>query len=215
LLRRVWAGAKSHASFVSQFKDEYPRLLVRRWRDAVLRDNSQRESVNDAVAASGTSEAQNQATLERYGTTIIVGLVTADFCMVGQIGDGDALLLQEKGPLTLIEPDASMYGTTTRSLCGPTPDRHWRVRRAPSDKSSVLMLSTDGLSDSFASRAGFLAFGTDLHHLLTQYGQRAIVRQIPVWLDGYSRDGSGDDITVGLASASSFSATPQFGESVP
>ena len=216
-LRIMWAADDTAArtSIPRWFREEYPRILVRKWREAVLSDSRQRQSAASDLPCAVPCTPKEQDTFERYGTTVIVGLLTANSCMVGQIGDGDAVLLRETGPEELTKPDQAMVGTSTWSLCSLTPDRYWQVQSVPASASDILMLSTDGLSDSFADRQGFLAFGRDLFRLLNQDGRQEIKRLLPQWLDVYSRDGSGDDITVGLASATTLATEGAFRECAP
>ena len=132
-----------------------------------------------------------------------MGLVAPDLCLVGQIGDGDAVLLREAGPIELIEPETEQrIGSETHSLCQPSAARHWRSRVMRGDEAGVLMLSTDGLSELLRHARGLPDFGTDLCNLLRTQELDVIIGKLPDWLDGYSRGGSGDDITIALASAS-------------
>jgi hypothetical protein len=197
MLKALWGdGEQPHATLVARFASGFPRVLVRRWRAKVAA-----HAARVAGAPTEANAAEDEATIARYGTTLIVGLVAPDLCLAGRIGDGDALLLTEDGPTDLIEPDPDQFGTATHSLCGRHPERFWRTSAVRGSRAGTLMLSTDGLSDSFASREGFIALGADLGRLLTSQGPDFIARNMPGWLDHYSRDGSGDDITIALASA--------------
>jgi len=60
------------------------------------------------------------------------------------------------------------------------------------------MLSTDGYANSFATPADFLKVGTDYLDMLQGEGKNPLQKSLPKWLEEASREGSGDDITLGM-----------------
>ena len=187
LLRRLSRGADD-ASLVRRFRDDFPKRLARQWRRQVL----------DDALSSGDPPA---GAVERYGTTIVVGLFTERLCLAGQIGDGDALLLRRDGMRRLVDPDQSTIGLATHSLCEPAAHRHWRMSAAhPPRAGDILLLATDGFADSFATADDVTRFSDDLWQRISCFGASRVAGELPVWLDRLSHDGSGDDITVMMAS---------------
>ncbi len=199
-LNQLWvehAGSKEILANIlrGQFFDNF----LNTWRTAVLaHDRAQLVEVSPDEA-----QKSEERIIERYGTTLIVALLTNEFCLVGRIGDGDALLLNSQSCEELLEPDLTLFGTTTHSLCALAPTQNWHVRDFDTRIGDVLLLSTDGFRDAFASRDDFLTYGKELVQRLAQFGQSAIAKKLPEWLDQCSREGSGDDITVILAATDS------------
>lgn len=197
MLEALWGdGEQPHATLVARFASDFPRLLARNWRTKIFAHAARLAGTPIAGRVEG-----DEAILVRYGTTLIVGLVAPNLCLAGRIGDGDVLLLTEDGPTDLLKPDPDQFGTATHSLCGHSPERFWRTSAVRGARPGTLMLSTDGLSDSFASRDEFLSLGADLGRLLVDRGLEFVAGNMLGWLERYSRDGSGDDITIALASA--------------
>lgn len=187
LLRRLCCG-NDEAALVRRFRDDFPKRLVRQWRRQVL----------DDALASGDPPA---GAVERYGTTLVVGLRTERLCLAGQIGDGDALVLRPGGMRRLIDPDLTTIGLATHSLCEPAAHRHWRVSAGdPPQAGDILFLATDGFADSFATGSDVARFNDDLWQRIASFGASRVAGELPAWLDRLSRDGSGDDITVMMAS---------------
>jgi hypothetical protein len=61
-------------------------------------------------------------------------------------------------------------------------------------------MATDGLSDSFENpESEFRVFARSLSERVASFGIERIGAALPGWLDGYSRDGSGDDMTLAIA----------------
>jgi len=187
LLRRL-CRTTDRDNLAGRLAEEFPRRLLRQWRRQVLRDAAER-----GEPPSGQ--------VERYGTTLIVGLCTDSLCLAGQIGDGEALLLRRQGMRRLIDPDLSTLGLTTHSLCEPGARHHWRTFAGPPlQPGEILLLATDGLADSFAGDDQLARFADDLWQRLETYGPSRVAPHLPDWLDRLSCDGSGDDITILMAS---------------
>lgn len=187
LLRRLCRSADDD-SLAGCFRDDFPRWMVRQWRRRVLDD-------------AATPGEPPSAIVDRYGTTLIVGLCTAKSCLVGQIGDGEALLLRRTGMVRLIEPDLTTVGLATHSLCQRAAHRYWRIHAGRAlEPGDILLLATDGFADSFASEGDLNRFADDLWQRCDAFGPSRVASCLPGWLDRLSRDGSGDDITLMMAS---------------
>ena len=63
---------------------------------------------------------------------------------------------------------------------------------------ALILLSTDGYSNSFQDEAGFLKVGSDLLHMIrtTAGGLDMVKEHLVAWLTESTYAGSGDDITV-------------------
>ena len=156
--------------------------IVRAWKEAVQRISSEDCNFLD------------------YGTTLLFVLSTPRFLLLGQLGDGDILLTQEDGlvlnPMPLEELN---FGTTTVSLCMDTAEHllHTKLLPPPAQE-TLLMLATDGYSDSYAQQSHFEKVATDYLELVRKNGLHFVSEKIPSFLKMVSEQGSGDDISLGL-----------------
>ena len=63
---------------------------------------------------------------------------------------------------------------------------------------ALIMVSTDGYSNAFASTQGLHQSGTALLRILERSGLETVRDSLPTWLNASSRDGSGDDVSLGI-----------------
>ena len=137
-------------------REELPPNIVRLWRRRVERDlarhpldsepKPETESENltrPAAAAAGPYLA--------YGTTLLFFAACPRFLILGQIGDGDALILDAAGdtparPL----PQPAKVGVETESLCQSQASSLFRVMLLPLEPTDArpvaVLLATDGVS---------------------------------------------------------------------
>lgn len=87
-----------------------------------------------------------------YGTTILTILVTENFWLAVQLGDGDMLTFSPKGDITWPMPESNVnQGHFTASLCmsDPMPEfRHYISESFP----AAFLLYTDGIEKAFPAR---------------------------------------------------------------
>ena len=133
-----------------------------------------------------------------YGTTLITAVVVDSFMVFWQIGDGDVLTVTANGGATQPLPkDELLIGDKTTSLCSVDSWRlsGWRRLGTPAP---VILLSTDGLANSFQDDAGFISFGSDILQMLVTDGIEAVGDRLDTWLHEITQVGSGDDISLGI-----------------
>ncbi len=191
--------------------EQLPARLLRAWRRAVDQDLAatpltERELAN--LPAYRLAWLLEQPRLA-YGSTLLAALATRDFVLYLQLGDGDIVTVDDAGvarhlPLPI---DPNLNGNITSSLCMPNAEQFVRLHFQRSDEAlpTLILLASDGYSNSFVSEADFLQAAQDIYTFITdaeqaQPGQalRMLRQQLPTWLRMTSDDGSGDDITVGL-----------------
>ena len=118
-----------------------------------------------------------------------------------QLCDGDILLVSSDFSVSRAIPkDPALIANETTSLCMPTPEREFRVsfHNYASSRPALVMMSTDGYSNSFSSDEGYLKAASDILAIAHEEGIESIRKQAPAWLEDASKKGSGDDITLGL-----------------
>jgi hypothetical protein len=125
--------------------------------------------------------------------------------LVLQIGDSDVLFGYPDGRIERPLPvDQGLVGEQTYSLCAPDAAQRFRVRTMAADGAlswpDFVMLSTDGVAKSFADEKAFLAIGRQYRDTVQKVGLPEVLGRLDGWLTEVSRRGSGDDVTLCLAS---------------
>lgn len=188
-------------------EERLPREIARRWSDSVtehLRKNPFRPEELAALEAAQGSAARQQVEDHpplAYGATVLAVLVTADFVMYLQLGDGDVLVVAEDGTVSRPMPgDERLFANETTSLCMVDAWREVRFRFQAlyGDPPALILLATDGYANSFVNDEAFCRVGSDLLQILQDEGPGYIADSLEGWLNHVSKEGSGDDITVGL-----------------
>ncbi|MCA9482115.1 MAG: protein phosphatase 2C domain-containing protein [Nitrospina sp.] len=138
-----------------------------------------------------------------YGATVLGVLVTRDFHLFLQLGDGDLITVQDDGRVVRPLPhDPRLLGNATTSLCTRSAASDVRIRLVPNGQTTpaLILVSTDGYSNSFKDDTEFLQIGPDILGFIRADGLKQVSAQLGEWLEETSRVGSGDDITLGIIS---------------
>ncbi len=187
------------ARLMTYARDDFPRALVHDWRQAALGHWARHRPVADDSAREPTPDDK----LLLYGSTLIGAVLTPWLHVAWQLGDGDLAVVEHDGtvrrPLAPVEED---LGDETESLCGREAWRAMRMHWAPvfdeARTPRLVVLSTDGLSKSFAAADGYREFVTGLDGRLATEGSEEVRTALPGWLRQASQY-SGDDTTLAAA----------------
>ena len=169
-------------------------MEVQKCAEHPLRVQIVREWTAQVRAKAGDDETP----LLDYGSTLLVALATPDFLLVGQLGDGDVLLVTEDGTIEVPLPaDPATFADETPSLCLPEAWHSLRVRVLPApSQEALLLLSTDGYSKSYPTDAEFRQIGPDYLDLIRKDGVSGL--NLRRFLEQVTAQGSGDDIAIAL-----------------
>lgn len=129
-----------------------------------------------------------------YGATLIVACMFEGGCFGLQIGDGDFCALKDGADGEMISPmpeDAKLVGNLTTSLCDNDAIDNFRYFYTESNFSGV-MLSSDGLINSFVNVEDYLKFGRRVLNSV----ESGAVRPLEEHLKSRSKYGSRDDISI-------------------
>ena len=167
------------------------------WRNAVHQHVASLAGDRDRVDAADD-------VLVPYGATLVAVAASDDLTVALQIGDGDLYLGYPDGRLEKPLPDdEGLVGEQTYSLCSPDALQHFRVAvqrtGQPDLMPDFVLLSTDGVSKSFADEPAFRAVVNHYRHAMMTSDPSAVLVPLPEWLASVSRRGSGDDVTLCLA----------------
>ncbi len=171
-------------------EEQLPREIVRRWRSEVRAD----WGVLNPTDASDTP-------FIAYGSTLLTVLVTSDFIIYLQIGDGDILTVWEDGEIESPVPgDDRLFANQTTSLCTEAAWRDFRFCFQPifNTAPSLILLTTAGYANSFGDHQSFVKVASDIWLMIQSHGLEFIRQNLETWLMETSEKGSGDDITMGI-----------------
>ena len=173
------------ASIRNTFEEMIPRRIVRKWRNLI--NDYHREYLND--------ESVSDSIFIRYGTTLLVTLYFGNYIMTGQIGDGNILLVKSENRIEFMgNNNVRDIGSQTDSLCSPDSSLRWTFNQRNVEGGGFLILTTDGLINSFRDDNHVMSFVSGLVKLVQEYGPSQIADKLPEWFDRFSQTGSGDDI---------------------
>jgi len=155
--------------------------------------DAEREQVQAAVA---------ENPVVAYGATLLAVLASGADLLFLQLGDGDILCVGNDGTAARpMNEDSRLIANQTTSLCQSEASENFRYAQIHADGDTLpvlILLSSDGYSNSFSTDADFLQVGSDYLNLLRQFGAEKVEAQLEHILSEASRKGSGDDITLGM-----------------
>lgn len=184
-----------------------PKEIVRTWNERVQEHYAANPFTDDELQKLHAKEGDTRSKqvesnpLFAYGSTLLCVLFTNEFIVYAQLGDGDILIVSKDGEVTRpIPKDERLMANETTSLCLPKAWDDFRVTFLPINGAvpALVMLSSDGYSNSFRDEAGFLKAGADYLNLIREEGIDYVEQHLAGWLNEASQSGSGDDVTLGL-----------------
>jgi hypothetical protein len=184
-------------------KDKLPKEIVRRWQEAINQELARHPITKEELDKLGNAaQAVRGNQLLAYGATILVVLVAESFILYLQLGDGDILTVSESGEVQRpLPPDERLFANETTSLCSPTAWQDVRVsyQKLSERPPALILVSTDGYSNSFRDELSFQKVATDVFAMIAQPdGVKNVKGNLKDWLSEATKSGSGDDITLGL-----------------
>lgn len=192
-------------SFVKdRLEQEVPRRIVRDWLDGVdrhLGDHPFREDellrLQEQDGRKSVELIENNGRLA-YGSTLVTAIAMESFMVFWQIGDGDVLTVSASGKVSRpVRGDERLIANETTSLCSPDASRLFRVA-VLGTPAPMVMVSTDGFSNSFQDDEGFFKFGSDVREIILAEGLGRVSGRLDGWLREMTEHGSGDDISLGI-----------------
>jgi serine/threonine protein phosphatase PrpC len=190
VLTNLRANPVSYSLLKWEVKERLARDLVQRWLAAVDQD------IKRKPVPEPTEDARRL-----YGTTLLVATVVDEFMLFVQIGDGDIRIVTQEGEINdPFRNEGRMLGNETYSLCTKEVWKqalvHFQMigQRPP----ALILLATDGYSNSFSTIADFDRVGLDLLNVIRTEGVAKTAARLAKWLQATSEEGSGDDITLGV-----------------
>lgn len=191
-----------------------PKLLVKNWNDEVRYHVTKNPFTNDEVSKFlniGGPYGKNKLDTHpqiAYGSTLLTAVVTKEYVLLFQLGDGNILVVDEfrnvilpfeKNIENCDEENCIVPINHTNSLCMNSSWLKFNVGIYSSYdlKPNLILLATDGYYNSFKEETGFRKIGTDYLDIMNNYGPEYMRSRLQFLLKETSQRGSGDDITLG------------------
>jgi Protein phosphatase 2C len=178
-----------------------PSDIVERWRASVESDLAERPFLaNELERVDEPAESDPSVA---YGATLLVAAVLGGSALLLQIGDGDIATVRngDEAASLPVPGDERLIGNVTTSLCLPDAVEDFRLEvldltdeLAP----DLIVVTTDGYANSFVDGSAFLQAGPDILQMLGDRGVDFVGERLPQWLERASKEGSGDDVTMGI-----------------
>ena len=183
--------------------------VVQAFAEHPLRIQLAREWANRVREHAGDEDAE----LQPYGSTLLFALATPEYLLVGQLGDGDILVVDgARQVVRPIAPDPNNFADETMSLCQKEAWTAIRVRATPAPNTEeLLLLSTDGYSKSYETDDIFELIGPGYLDMFRAQGAGAVEQQLQEILELVTSGGSGDDIALGILYWTTIAGTVQDG----
>ncbi len=183
--------------------DRLIRSVVAKWLGEVDADLSRNPITDQEYAAASrlADEYRKGIRTERmYGTTLIAGLLTDQYLLLMQQGDGRCVVFDCEGKAVQPVPwDDRCVGTATTSLCDPDAARSVRYHIINLQENPVIacVAGTDGVEDSFpTSMEKTHAYYRNILAEACEMGIDALEQALANDLSDLSKQGSADDVSV-------------------
>lgn len=173
--------SKEHKEIYNYFKLQLIDDIFKKWRVEVEASLTQKNL---------ELNAENR---KKYGTTLMLGLITKEYTYLGRIGDGDIVIVDIDGEAIVPIKSDNLIGGETYSLNASSKKFNTAVVRNEDIKS--LSISTDGLSNGFPDDEEFHKFICSIDKCLAEYPKEEIEADLDKKFDECSDIRSGDDLT--------------------
>jgi Protein phosphatase 2C len=200
----VTAGPPKLSDVKISLQSVIPRRIVQDWLALVHADLRESPLTEKELATLERQSGRKSRDLVAenphlaYGSTLVTAMAAKSFTAFWQIGDGDVLIVSGRGHVDRpVAGDEQLIANETTSLCSPEA---WRLFRTAvlGTPAPMIMVSTDGFANSFQSDEGFFKFGSDVLRIVAAEGIDAVDGKLDGWLTEMTRQGSGDDISLGI-----------------
>lgn len=204
LIEELHSGFQNAGDLLSDYLNhqgslKFAQTVERAWKEDV---QAYHLKVGLPMPMTQTGEEDLNALYRLYGTTLLGLLIAPTFVFAFQIGDGDITYADDGGVQPVVVAD-KLLGVESHSLCSREA---WKkavstVHFPPWEQHlpCAFLLSTDGLSNSYADDEAFGQTCAQYFEALKTYGPDTVEENLPEWLSETSRLGCGDDTTLLMA----------------
>jgi len=181
----------------------YTKKVIALWRQKINAHLS--DEPLDVSSLEGLTSKEKKSIKKNhyisYGSTLLIVMLIKDYIVCYQLGDGDILFVSNSNKVSKpIKKDIRHIANDTTSLCLNKPEKEFKIKvfRDINHVLQMILLSTDGYSNSFSSETGFFKVGSDLVEMISDDGFRVVEENLKEWIEETSNHGSGDDTSVSI-----------------
>lgn len=134
-----------------------------------------------------------------YGTTFIAGLMTDEYLLLLQQGDGRCVVFDQDGAASQPIPwDDRCFANVTTSVCDIDAVQSCRYHIIDLSQNRVIacVAGSDGVEDSFSTMDKMQAYYRSILKIACEGGAEALENHLELTLPSFSENGSGDDTTI-------------------
>ena len=135
-----------------------------------------------------------------YGTTFIAGLMTDEYLLLLQQGDGRCVVFNQDGSVSQPIPwDNRCFANVTTSVCDidAVQSCRYHVIDLSQNRAIACIAGSDGVEDSFPSSMDKMhAYYRSILKIACEGGVEALENHLDLTLPSLSENGSSDDITI-------------------
>lgn len=203
----AWSAETRRPEETVTEKESVARSLSEKWRElvneAIARTPFTDEEIQKVLKTDGQAGVQRirENSNIAYGTTVLCAAASDTAAIYFQIGDGEILSVSHDGEVQRpLGSDPTLFANQTTSLSSPDASCLTRVRieTDPKKHPRLILLCTDGYSNSFETDEGLLLAASDFARLLSSpEGEAEANAHLRSWLTE-SSENTGDDTSIGL-----------------
>ncbi len=173
------------------------KYIIEAWDKEILKYHKAHPITDEEIERVNDEKAIKTKKVEAiYGTTLITAVMCEDFCYGFQIGDGSCVVINENGEFEMpIVDDESHPANLTSSLCNSNAVDMFEMFYKDTKQTAVIV-STDGLFTSFASRSEFETYNRIVTTMLDNTEEAG--KSIRANLMKRAKYGSQDDISISV-----------------
>ena len=187
---------------------ELPKKLTEAWKKSIYKYHSNNAfTVEEQQKLNSIGISQPEKIHDYpffiYGCTLMIVILTNDYIIYVKLGDGDILCVnQMKETYYPLMAKEELIANETYSLCMNNAEAYFSImienlmddRKIP----ELIMVSSDGYKNSFEGESGFFKAALDYFDMFDGYPARLIEKNLNRFLTDTTKNGSGDDISLGL-----------------
>lgn len=166
------------------------------WRNAVL-EHATANPLNETELLIANPKEDHEWE-KTYGCTLIATLLTPQYWLAFQIGDGKCVVIDKEGvPYEPIPWDDKCFLNKTTSICDTDAAREFRYCIGGKESFPIaVFMGSDGIDDSFGEDENLYNFYVQLAKEFVKDGHKVTANDLETSLPVISKRGSQDDMSV-------------------
>lgn len=195
-----------HISVISrEAQESLVSRIHKEWQNKISEDQEKNKFTDEEISrlekskGAAAVKAVNSNPFLAYGATLSAVLVSQEYIVYLQIGDGEIIMVPEDGPPERPIPvDERLFGNETTSLSGKNAVGDFRVyfQSIYGPAPALIFLCSDGYSNAYQTDESLFQAGTDILGLVKSKGIEVLETNLNSWLKDTTEKFTGDDTTL-------------------